>query len=138
MVADYPAPGTAAVGGPQVATTRLATALAAHGVQVTVVAPAKGQRPAPTVRVDERVELLEVTVDRRLSLLTGLRTFRRSVGAAARSLGPDIVHAQRLVPFGTAAAEARPLPLVVTARGSTRADTLAAYGGIGAISRAFV
>ena len=42
MVADYPAPGAAPVGGPQVAVSRLVPELVRRGLEVIVVAPAPG------------------------------------------------------------------------------------------------
>ena len=71
MVAAYPAPGAAPVGGPQVATTRLVSALGRCGVEITVVAPgrtsrresrrARGTSPAPRDPVRRQVVVAEGT-----------------------------------------------------------------------------
>jgi glycosyltransferase involved in cell wall biosynthesis len=137
MVAAYPAPGAAPVGGPQIATTRLVSALGPCGVEITVVAPAE-RREERAFELGERLRLIEIPSDGRWSLLKGLRALRRHVRLIIERLDADLVHAQEPVPYGIAAADAPSLPMILTAHGSMRADTLAAKSGIGGISRAYV
>ena len=136
MVAAYPAPGAAPVGGPQIATTRLVSALSRCGVEITIVAPAAERRDERAVELGERVRLVEIPADGSWSLLKGLRALRRDVRLVIERLDADLVHAQELVPYGVAATAAPSLPLILTAHGSMRADTLAATPGLGGISRA--
>jgi glycosyltransferase involved in cell wall biosynthesis len=138
MVAAYPAPGAAPVGGPQIATTRLVSALSRCGVEITIVAPAAERREERAVELGERLRLVEIPSDGRWSLLKGLRALRRDVRLVIERLDADLVHAQGLVPYGVAATEAPSPPLIVTAHGSMRADTLGATPQIGGMSRAYV
>src|SRR5438045_511379 len=95
MLAQYPAPGAAAVGGVQVAAARLVPALARRGIQVTVVAPAAEQRNVLRgVELDDGLELVQVPAGEKWSLLTGLRTFRRHVHSVVTERDFDLVHAQ--------------------------------------------
>jgi glycosyltransferase involved in cell wall biosynthesis len=137
MVGAYPTPGAVPVGGPQVATTRLVSALGRCGVEITVVAPSIERREARTVELGERLRLIEIPADGRWSLVKGLRSLRRRVRVVIERLDADLVHAHESVPYGLAAADA-PLPRILTAHGSMRADTVAATPGIGGISRAYV
>jgi glycosyltransferase involved in cell wall biosynthesis len=138
MVAAYPAPGAAPVGGPQIATTRLVSALGRCGVEITVVAPAAERHEERAVELGERLRLIEIPSNGRWSLLKGLRALRRHVRLVIERLDADLVHAQEPVPYGIAAIDAPSLPMILTAHGSMRADTLAAKPGVGGISRAYV
>jgi len=127
LVAPYPDAGRAPVGGVEVATWRLVRALRAAGADATVVAiRGDGDDAAadpPVVRLD---------VDERGSALRDLRPLRRALARALAELGPALVHAQDLVPAGYAAVRtaAGGAPVVVTAHGNRRQDTLAAYRGV--------
>jgi glycosyltransferase involved in cell wall biosynthesis len=138
MVADYAGLGTTPVGGPQVAAGRLVPALAARGVEVIVVAPAPGAQAEQRVQLTERVTRVSVPSATRWSLLTGMRSWRRAVQRVIKSSRADLVHGQGVVPYGLAASDSRGVPSVVTAHGNARADTMAAYGGLGAVSRAYL
>jgi glycosyltransferase involved in cell wall biosynthesis len=138
MVAAYPAPGAAPVGGPEVAAARLVPAIARLGVDVTVVTHFPGQRGEISLELGERMRLLALTAADRWSLLTGLQPFRWRVRLALRRVGADLVHAQGLVPYGIAATEPRTLPCIVTAHGNMRADAHATMHSVGGISRAYL
>jgi glycosyltransferase involved in cell wall biosynthesis len=138
MVADYPAPGAAPVGGPQVAVSRLVPELARSGLEVIVVAPAPGSIATHRAKVADRIELIRVPTATRWSLVRQLQPWRRRVVAVIEGLRPDLVHGQGLLPGGIAVADVHGVPRAVTARGSMRADTLAAYRGLGATSRAYL
>ena len=138
MVGAYPTPGAAPVGGPQIATTRLVSALGRCGVEITVLAPTAEHREEIAVELGEHLRLIEIPADGRWSLLKGLRALRRHVRLVVERLDAYLVHAQELVPYGVAAIDAPSLPVILTAHGSMRADTLAATPGLGGISRAYV
>jgi glycosyltransferase involved in cell wall biosynthesis len=131
LTSPYPSPGVAPTGGVEVATVRLAHALRDHGIAVTVVGlgtRAGGVSDVPVVPLD---------VGERWSELQDLRPLRRQLAQVLNRIEPDIVHAQGLVPAGYAAvctALGR-RPVVVTAHGNRRQDTLAAYGAIGGHAR---
>jgi glycosyltransferase involved in cell wall biosynthesis len=138
MVADYPAPGAAPVGGPQIAVSRLVPELARSGVEVVVVAPAAGSATTDRSTLADRVEMIRVPTTTQWSLLKRLQPWRRHVVSEIQNLNPDLVHGQGLIPGGIAVADVDRAPRIVTAHGNMRADTLAAYRGLGAISRAYV
>jgi glycosyltransferase involved in cell wall biosynthesis len=138
MVADYPGPGAEPVGGPQIAVSRLVPELARSGVEVVVVAPAPGSVATDRSTVADRIEMIRVPTATRWSLLRGLQPWRRRVVAVIEGLKPDLVHGQGLLPGGIAVADVHGVPRAVTARGNMRADTLAAYRGLGATSRAYL
>jgi glycosyltransferase involved in cell wall biosynthesis len=138
MVADYPAPGAAPVGGPQIAVSRLVPELARSGVEVVVVAPAPGSATTDRSTLADRVEMIRVPTTTRWSLLKRLQPWRRHVVSEIQNLNPDLVHGQGLIPGGIAVADVDRAPRIVTAHGDTRADTLAAYRGLGGISRAYI
>jgi glycosyltransferase involved in cell wall biosynthesis len=128
FVGSWPAEGREAEGGVEVATTRLAAALAAQGVGITVFAPgkaAKGQ-DGPI-----RVVRLPVAEDGRLLLLRGLKPWRRAVAAALPSFDVDLVHGHGLLEGGLPAVDAA-APSVVSAHGNHAMDTRAARSGAGA------
>jgi glycosyltransferase involved in cell wall biosynthesis len=135
MIADYPPAGASPVGGPQVGTVRLVSALARHGADVIVVAPTPEDPPAEPLQLAERLTLVSVPGDDRWSLLRGLGPWRRRVQSVVEASDADLVHGQGLIPGGIAAADARQLPRIVTARGNVQADTVAAYSGLGRLSR---
>src|SRR5437879_4232157 len=99
MVAAYPAPGAAPVGGPEIATTRLVSALGRCGLEITVVAPTAERRVGTAVEIGERLRLIEIPADGRWSLLKGLRALRRQVRLVIERLDADLVHAQEPVPY---------------------------------------
>ena len=138
MVADYPAPGAAPVGGPQVAVSRLVPELARSGLEVIVVAPALGSIATDRAKVADGIEMIRVPTATRWSLARRLQPWRRRVVAVIEGLRPDLVHGQGLLPGGIAVADVHGVPRAVTARGNMRADTLAAYRGLGATSRAYL
>jgi glycosyltransferase involved in cell wall biosynthesis len=138
MVADYPAPGAAPVGGPQVAVSRLVPELVRMGLEVIVVAPAPGSIDTERTKLAEGIEMIRMPTTTRWSLLRRLKPWRRQVVSEIQNLNPDLVHGQGLIPGGIAVADVDRVPRVVTARGNMRADTLAAYRGLGGISRAYV
>src|SRR3954463_1746919 len=117
MVAAYPVPGAAPVGGPQVATMRLVSALAACGVEVTVIAPSAESREETTVKLGEGLRFVEIPAGGRWSLVTGSRSLRRRVRIVIDRLDADLVHAQESVPNGIAVADVPSLPVILTAHG---------------------
>jgi glycosyltransferase involved in cell wall biosynthesis len=125
FVGGWPAEGEEAEGGVEVATTRLATALAAQGVEITVFArgTATDERHGLV-----RVVRLPVAEDGRLLLLRRLRPWRRAVAQALRTLDVDLVHGHGMLEGGLPAVDAS-APSVVTAHGSHAMDTRAARSG---------
>jgi glycosyltransferase involved in cell wall biosynthesis len=113
--------------------------LAQRGLDVYVVAPdARGSEETAT-ELPEGFSLITVPAGSRLTLLRGMQPWRRRAAAVVRRLGADIVHGQGVLPGGIAAREVSGLaPIVVTARGNARQDTLAEYRGIGGWARAYV
>ncbi len=138
MIADYPAVGESPVGGPQVGVVRLVAALADRGADVVVVAPTLLEPAEEPVQLAERVTFIGVRSGDRLALLRGLRPWRRRVRSAVEEARADLVHGQGLIPGGIAAADTRQLPRIVTARGNVEADTVAAYRGVGKLSRVYL
>ena len=134
MLADFPRPGHPPVGGPQVAVRRLVAKLVDRGVEVVIVAP-DTTRYIETTDTELGVDVVAVPAGERWTLVRGLRRWRRCAADAVYRLGPDIVHGQELVPSGVAAADIEGIPVAVTARGSMRADTAAAYSGVGGFAR---
>ena len=134
MLADFPRPGHAPVGGPQVAVRRLVAKLVERGVEVVVVAP-DPSRSTETTDVELGVDVLFVPTGERWTLLHGMRRWRRNAADVVYRMRPDIVHGQELLAGGIAAADIEGFPIVVTARGSSRADTTAAYSGVGRLAR---
>ena len=63
MVTYYPNQGTVGVGGLQIAASRLVHAIAARGVQVTVVVPTVGQRREMHVADDDGIAVIRVPTD---------------------------------------------------------------------------
>jgi glycosyltransferase involved in cell wall biosynthesis len=129
MIADFPRPGEAPVGGPQVAVSRLVPRLLAQGLDVVVVAPDPTAVSETTSSLDHGGTLVTVPSGSRWTLPRQLRTWRRNAADALRRHRVELAHGQGLLPGGIAAAEARDIPIVVTARGNARADTAAEYGG---------
>jgi glycosyltransferase involved in cell wall biosynthesis len=128
FVGGWPAEGREAEGGVEVATTRLAAALAAQGVEITVFAKGTAaEEPEGPVRVVR----LPVAEDGRLLLLRGLRPWRRAVAAALPRFDIDLVHGHGLLEGGLAAVDAA-APSVVSAHGSHAMDTRAARSGTAA------
>jgi glycosyltransferase involved in cell wall biosynthesis len=119
FVGGWPPQGRAAQGGVEVATTRLATALADEGVDI--VAFAKG-RDAEEEDGPIRVIRLRVPEEGRLLLLRGLRPWRHAVARALRAYDIDLVHGHGLLEGGLAAVDAA-APSVVSAHGSHAMDT---------------
>jgi glycosyltransferase involved in cell wall biosynthesis len=138
MVADYPAPGAAPMGGPQVAVSRLVPELVQRGLEVIVVAPAPGSIATERTKLAEGIEMIRMPMTTRWSLLKRLQPWRRQVVSEIQNLNPDLVHGQGLIPGGIAVADVDRVPRIVTAHGNMRADTLAAYRGLSGISRAYV
>jgi glycosyltransferase involved in cell wall biosynthesis len=134
MLADFPRPGQAPVGGPQVAVRRLVAKLVKRGVEVVVVAP-DTSRWTETMDVELGVDVIAVPRGKRWTLVRGMRSWRRNAADVVYGIDPDIVHGQELLAGGIAAADIKGFPIVVTARGSSRADTTAAYRGLGRIAR---
>src|SRR5436190_6003808 len=128
FVGGWPAEGREAEGGVEVATTRLAAALAAQGVEITVVAPGataeRGDGPIRVVRVP-------VAEDGRLLLLRGLRPWRRAVADVLDGFEVDVVHGHGMLEGGLPAVDAA-RPSVVSAHGNHAMDTRAARSGAGA------
>lgn len=129
LVTPFPAAG--AVGGVKVATVRLARELQRQGVAVTVVALGSN------TSVDSDLPVVSLDSGGRWSGLRDLRPLRRHLARALDRLGPDIVHAQELVPAGYAAVRVASAgrPTVVTAHGNRRRDTFAAYNVVGGSMR---
>jgi glycosyltransferase involved in cell wall biosynthesis len=128
FVGGWPAEGRNAEGGVEVATTRLAAALAAQGVEITVFAhgEAAEEQDGPF-----RVVRLPPAEDGRLLLVRGLRPWRRAVAAALPSFEVDLVHGHGLLEGGLPALDAA-APAVVSAHGNHAMDTRAARSGAGA------
>jgi glycosyltransferase involved in cell wall biosynthesis len=136
MLADFPAPGENAAGGPQVAVERLVRELLKRDVEVVIVAPDPLRTGRGVVELDGGGKLVTVPTAARWNLARSLRPWRRGARDAVQRLGADILHGQSLIPGGIAAAGIDGRPRVVTARGNMRADTLASYRGMGAAARA--
>jgi glycosyltransferase involved in cell wall biosynthesis len=126
------------MGGPQVAVSRLVPELARRGLEVIVVAPAPGAVATEHAELPNGVEMIRVPTGTRWSLLRRLQPWRRHVAEVVEGLRPDLVHGQGLIPGGIAVADVHGVPRVITARGNMRADTLAAYHGLAATSRAYL
>jgi glycosyltransferase involved in cell wall biosynthesis len=129
FVGGCPPPGRSPEGGVEIATSRLALALAEAGVEVTAIAP--GQ---PGGAEAEPAGIVRIPVDMRLSLLRGLRPWRRAVASALRDLEPAIVHAHGLIESGIAAIDAG-VPSVVSVHGNHAMDTRAARKDLGGEAR---
>jgi glycosyltransferase involved in cell wall biosynthesis len=132
LLSPYPRTGEQPRGGVETAATRLVQALAERGVEVTVIALQASSPdrtgPAPP---------LVLPTDSRLSLARDLRPMRKELARMLHAVAADVVHAQGLVPAGFAATHtaSNGAPRVITAHGSRREDTLAAYDGVGARAR---
>jgi glycosyltransferase involved in cell wall biosynthesis len=138
MIGEFPRPGEEPVGGPQVAVARLVPTLVERGVDVVVVAPDATSAGEAEAELDGGGILITVAVARRATLARGFQPWRRRAAAAVHRVGADVVHGQGLLPGGIAAVDIRGCPRVVTAQGNARADTAAAYGGVGGIVRAYL
>jgi glycosyltransferase involved in cell wall biosynthesis len=138
MVAEFPLRGEQPVGGPQVAVKRLVAKLAEQGVDVVVVAPDSLRSTQTVTQLDDGGTLVAVPAGKRWTLARGLQPWRRRARAVVDSANVDIVHGQGLLPGGIAAVEAKETPIVVTARGNARADTLAAYSRASGTTRAYL
>jgi glycosyltransferase involved in cell wall biosynthesis len=113
--------------------------LALRGLDVVVVAPDAHGSEETVTELADGYSLITVPAGRRLTLLRGMQPWRRRAEAVVRRLGADVVHGQGVVPGGIAARGVSGLaPIVVTARGNARQDTLAEYSGIGGWARASV
>ncbi len=125
FVGGYPPPGRPPTGGVEIATSRLALALVEAGVEVTAIAPGQpgGSETGP-------IRIVRIPVNMQLSLLRGLKPWRRAVAGALRELEPAIVHAHGLVESGIAAIDAG-VPSVVSVHGNHAMDTRAARRDLG-------
>jgi glycosyltransferase involved in cell wall biosynthesis len=131
MVGRYPSQGKEPAGGVEVAVTRLADALAARGVVLTVVAPGAADRYR---RGD--VDVVLTPEDARLGLVTRLRRWRRAAARVLGGLEADLLHGQSLITCAIAATDdPRPIPKVVTAHGNVLQDVLAGSTGASAVVR---
>ena len=135
MLADFARPGQLPVGGPQVAVRRLVAKLVEHGVDVVVVAPDTADSPETMTDVEAGADVVTVPTGKRWTLVRGMRGWRRNAADVVYRIGPDLVHGQELLAGGIAAADIKEFPVVVTARGNSRADTTAAYSGLGRLAR---
>jgi glycosyltransferase involved in cell wall biosynthesis len=134
ILTPYPAPGEDPRGGVEMAGSRLVAALEHRGVDVAVIGiragaasdPHPDQEPVGSLRSDER-----------FSLVRRLRPMRKDLAELLQAAEVDIVHALGLVPAGFAATHVgrTTMPRVITAHGSRRQDTLAAYRGVAARAR---
>ena len=136
MLAEFPVPGENPEGGPQVAVGRLVQELLEREVEVVIVAPGPARAGSEVVELDGGATLVTVPTAERWNLARSLGPWRRGARNVVERLGADIVHGQGLIPGGIAAAEIDGRPRLVTARGNMRADTLAAYRGVGGAARA--
>jgi glycosyltransferase involved in cell wall biosynthesis len=131
MITAYPRAGELPTGGVEVSAYRLVRALSERGVQVTLIVP---DSTLTEISIDNQ-GVIRIPVETRLSLVRSGK-WRRRVVRLVNDIRPDIVHGQGIIGAGLAAADIRCLPRIVTAHGNTRADTLAAYGGLGGVARA--
>jgi glycosyltransferase involved in cell wall biosynthesis len=136
MIADFPSPGDEPVGGPEVAVKRLVAKLVQRTVEVVVVTPDATSSSEAVTQTDDGAKVIAVPIGTRLTLARGMQPWRRRARAAVNGADVDIVHGQGLLPGGIAAGDVKGLPIVITARGNVRADTAAAYGGLGGAARA--
>jgi glycosyltransferase involved in cell wall biosynthesis len=132
VVTPYPASGELPSGGVEVAARRLVSALSRRGTDVTVV----DVHGAGNDR-SGGVPIVRIGTPRRWSLARDLRPMRKALARVLPSIDADIVHAEGLVPAGYASIRGSPsgVPNVVTAHGSRREDTMAAYAGVPAQAR---
>lgn len=132
FVTPFPVPGSAPVGGVEVAATRLAPALHRLGISVTVV----GLTGAGDT-VESSVPVRRLDSDERLAVSRGLRSLQTRLAETLTSIAPDLVHGHSLVPAGYAATRVvrGAKPVVITVQGNRRQDTMAAYSGLGAHAR---
>jgi glycosyltransferase involved in cell wall biosynthesis len=139
MIAEFPAPGTEPLGGPQVAVGRLVRKLVERGLDLVVVAPDAFGSGETTTRLKEGITLITVPAGGRWTLARGLQPWRGRAAAVVDRLGVDVVHGQGLLPGGIAAGDVKAAaPIVVTARGNAKEDTVAEYGGVGGMARAYL
>jgi glycosyltransferase involved in cell wall biosynthesis len=138
MIADFPSPGDEPVGGPEVAVKRLVAKLVQRAVEVVVVTPDATSSSEAVTQTEDGAKVIAVPVGTRLTLARGMQPWRRRARAAVNGADVEIVHGQGLLPGGIAAGEVTGPPIVVTARGNVRADTTAAYGGLGGVARAYL
>jgi glycosyltransferase involved in cell wall biosynthesis len=129
FVGGCPPPGRPPTGGVEIATSRLALALAEAGVEVTAIAP--GQPDGPETGP---IRIVRIPVNMQLSLVRGLKPWRRAVAGALSELEPAIVHAHGLVESGIAAIDAG-VPSVVSVHGNHAMDTRAARRDLGGEAR---
>jgi glycosyltransferase involved in cell wall biosynthesis len=110
VLTPYPPAGEEPRGGVETAASRLIPALERRGVDVTVI---------------------PVHASARFSQVRNLRPMRKRLAATMSAGDFDLIHALGIVPAGFAAthAEGLTIPKVMTAHGSRRQDTLAAYHG---------
>lgn len=137
MVGEFPRPGQAEAGGPANGTARLVEGLTGAGLQVTVVAPLEEGLEEPS-QPAEHARVVWVPHSQRLSLLRGMRPWRKPAVRVVCDLDADIVHGQGILTGGVVAANAVGASRVVTARGNARLDTLHAYQGLAGRARAAV
>jgi len=126
IVGPYPDRGDDPAGGVEVAVTRIAAALAARDVDVTVVAPG-----VPDAYDDGDVRVVIVHEGSRMNLATGLRRWRSGVKRVLRDLDTDVIHGHSLLACALAATDdSRPIPKLVTAHGNVLQDVLAHSNGV--------
>jgi glycosyltransferase involved in cell wall biosynthesis len=138
MIADFPGPGTAAVGGPEVAVQRLVRKLVERDVEVIIVRPDSTRLREGANELEGGGTLVSVPAGRRWTLARGLQPWRRRAKAVVERMAADLVHGQGLIPGGLVAADVTDRPTVVTARGNARQDTIAAYTGVGGMTRVYL
>ncbi len=127
LVGRYPARDCEPAGGVEVAVTRVADALSARGVEVSVLAP--GRRPDTYERGGIHVTL--VPEGERLGLATGLRRWRTGAARILGALDVDLIHGHSLLACALAATDdKRPIPRLVTAHGNILQDVLAHSRGL--------
>src|SRR5947207_6610270 len=100
MIADFPRPGEAPIGGPQVAVSRLVPRLVAEGIEVVVVAPDPTAVSVTEWPLDDGGTLVTVPSGRRWTLPRELRTWRRNAANALRRHSVELAHGQGLLPGG--------------------------------------
>ncbi|MDA3936207.1 MAG: glycosyltransferase family 4 protein [Actinomycetota bacterium] len=121
------APGGAAQGGVQNATSSLVTALLASGeVDVTVIAP-DHHTDAQYMDTDYPWPVQRVPMLERVQVLRGYRPWIAAVRRTLELIDPDIAQGQGLMHHGNAAAAWRGCPTIVSAHGNPLADSSNRY-----------
>jgi glycosyltransferase involved in cell wall biosynthesis len=139
MLAEFPALGSEAVGGPQVAVGRLVRKLVECGLDLVIVAPDMYSSDETVAQLPKGGTLVRVPAGGRWALARGLQPWRKRAAEVVVRLGADVVHGQGLLPAGIAAGDVEAgAPIVVTARGNAREDTAAEYSGVGGMARAYL